>query len=138
MESGGCYSQGRKEPDMTECLTLSFSHSGVCWVGAIVDYLSISLVGRGKAGLRPLRPPDFLDGEPHTYPYDRQPCLVLVEGAGIQVVLQGESFVCLSHFLILKPILVEGVFFFLQHCLLSGIYMGLSIMPYLGVLFYKR
>ena len=82
-----------------------------------------------------MRPPDFLDGEPHTYPCV---CLVLVEGAGIQVVLQGESFVCLSRFLVLKPILVEGVFFFLQHCLLSGIYMGLSIMPYLGVLFYKR
>ena len=109
----------------------TFTFTFWCLLGrGDVDYLNISLVGGGgKADLRPPRPPDFLDGEPHTYPCDRQPCLVLVEEAGIRVVLQGESFVCLRRFLVLKPVLVEGVFSFFSIVYFPGFIWGYLSCP---------
>ena len=53
----------------------------------------------------------------------------LVEGAGIRVVLQGESFVCLSRFLVLKPVLVEGVFSFFSVVYFPGFIWGYLSCP---------
>ena len=54
---------------------------------------------------------------------------VLVEEAGIRVVLQGESFVCLSRFLVLKPVLVEGVFSFFSIVYFPGFIWGYLSCP---------
>lgn len=66
-----------------------------------------------------------------------KPCL-LFSGRGRETSGSAQRIFCLPQpFSCLKANIGRSSPLFFQHCLLSNIYMELSIMPYLGALFYK-